>query len=208
MKNYSIKENQSKPFITNFNISEEVIDVFILGGKTLVIPNTKENLFKLREIMTKQALDARDSLGIKKRRKTEFAFLTVASVTGLVLVNTTSLGKEINPYISNASLAGITLLSGTGALINDSLIKDIRKLNLFVIHSKKLNEEISNNPYVYETINQRDKNLIEFWLEESSEPLTIEKMDKISYDSMKTIWENIRLFEELGLDYKVKELQK
>lgn len=201
MKNYSLKEKVDNPFVTNFIIKDDCIEVFIADGKNLIIPKTQENIIKLRNIMTKQVFNARELLPEKKRRRLGFTVLTIASVTGLVIVNNTNISNEISNYIMNAGLGGATLLSGVGIMVNNSFIKDINKLKLFVRYSKTLNEEIITNPYVYANIRQKDKALVESWIGQNEEPLVIENLDQISYESVKTMVNNITISDKLGINY-------
>lgn len=210
MKNYSIKERneiQVKTYVTDFEIIDEKdIIVHTADGRDVVIPYTKRNLMTLRNIMTEQAKQAQGLLKSKRRKRAGYTVLTIAGVAGIVLANTTDFGKEINPIIANGSLTGVTLLSGCGVIRNARFVTDIRKLGIFVKHSKKLNAAIASNPYMYANISDKDKARIDFWLEQyGSEPLVIENMDQISYDSVKKILDNIRLSQELGLDYSQEE---
>lgn len=205
MKNYSIKEknkNNKSTYIINFEfINETDIKIYIADGSDIIVPANRENIEKVRKIMKDQAKKATELLPNKKRKTVGFKALAVAGVVGMVLVNTTEFGREINPILSNASLGGVTLLSAAGSIKNSRLINDIRKLNLFVKNEAILNEAIVSNPYVYANVSDRETKKILGLLEQGEQPLTIEELDKISYSTLKTIWNNIRLGQQLELNY-------
>ena len=205
MKNYSIKEknkNNSSTYITDFQfINETDMKIYMADGSNIVVPISGYNVEKVRNIMKEQAKKAVELLPSKKRKSIGFRALTAAGVVGMVLVNTTDFGKEINPILSNASLGGVTLLSAAGSIKNSKLIDDIRKLNLFIRNEDVLNNSIANNPYVYANIPDKDIKKLLGLIETNEQPLTIEQLDQISYTTLKTIWNNIKLGQQLEMSY-------
>lgn len=206
MKNYSIKANSNAnaTYIIDFEyINDYDIQIYMGDGRDIIVPCTQSNLQKIRTTMKEQAKKASELLPSKKNKLKGYTALTVAGVVGIVIVNTTSFGKELGPILPNATLGGISLMTAVGAIKNNRLIEDIRKLNLFVKREKEINEAIINNSYVYANIDEKDlKKLSESLDDRSKQPIEIEDLNEISYKTLNTIWNNIVVSKQLGLSYE------
>lgn len=209
MKDYSIKGKEND-FITGFDIIDErIIDVTFADGRTTQMPYNVTNLNILRKTMLTQARKAQNLLQEMKQKNKTYKVMTVLGTTCLVL--SPNLSKCFNPevtVIGACALGGISLGSCYGVLKNSSLISDISKLNIFIKHKDSINEAISENPYMYSNVSsEKDFNKIRNWIEkDKSEPLVIENIDDISYKTLRTIWENVKLSKKFEFEYNTEDI--
>lgn len=195
--------------IRGFDIIEENMRVYFSDGRTTIVPYNKGNLEKIRNNMLERMVAVQEQLPKVYMRKVGLSALTLAGAAGIVLLNTTDIGKEFNTVFSNTVLGGITLLSGTGVVKDSKIIRNIRKAGIFVKHRAEINEAIVNNAYMYANISEKDKKRIQEWLQiYVREPIVVENLSDISYTTVKTIWDNIQLNKRMDFDYSEKGFQK
>ena len=169
----------------------------------------KNNLEKIRNNMLERMVAVQEKLPKVYMRKVGLSALTLAGAAGIVLLNTTDIGKEFNTVFSNTVLGGVTLLSGTGVVKDSKIIRNIRKAGIFVKHRAEINEAIVNNAYMYANVSEKDKKRIQEWLQiYVREPIVVENLSDISYTTVKTIWDNIQLNKRMDFDYSEKGFQK
>ncbi len=196
MVNYSnlYKDKTSRStFIKNFKVIGNDIKLYLGNGETTVIPANKNNLQMIREKMIEQGKEIQKLLPTIKKVNFACKVLTVTGVVGAI---------ALNPGIGALIAGGITLISGCGCITTKAVIKDIRKIGIFIKHRKTINREIMKNNYMLSNVNENDYAKIQSNIEQINRPISIENIDGLSYESIRIIWNNIKVSRKLDVDYK------
>jgi len=183
------------------------IDIVLDDGTSFPVPNTKSVLLHFRDVMLKQVKEQKELIETKKKAVLGCGIVTLAGVAGIVLVNTTQFGREIGTLTPSIIAGTISLGSGIGALVESKKLSRLQRNVTFACHRKEINDAICNNPYICLDICEKDKKLIEAWLEEyPGEPIVIENIDKLEPTTIHEIWKNITLYRQFNLDYRPDEI--
>lgn len=179
------------------------IDIVLDDGTSFPVPNTKPVLLHFRDIMLKQVKEQKELIETKKKSVNACTVIAIAGVAGVVLANTTQIGKEIGALTPSIISGTIALGSGIGAIVESKKLSRLQRNVTFACHRKEINESICNNPYIYLNVCKKDKSLIESWLDQyRGEPIVIENLDKLEPTTIHEIWRNINLYKQFGLQYK------
>jgi len=178
------------------------IDIVLNDGTSFPVPNTKKNLLHFRNIMVEQAKNQKNLIANKKRKDIAYKVIAVAGAAGFVLVNITEFGKEIGQLQASVVTGAIALGNGIGIMVNNTKLSRIQRNVTFACHKDSINSSVCKNPYIYKNISAKDKQLIEKWLQEYQDgPIVIENIDKLEPATIFTIWRNINLYKDFGIDY-------
>lgn len=206
------KVKESIPFVTDIEEIKDkdgnttMLGIILEGTKWVPVPNTLENLNKFREIMNGQGRKMQTLLSNKKRLANKCRIGTVigvAGIAGTLILNATEIGKEINPLIPGFLSGGFTLSCGIGEIVNSKAISYIQKVGIFIAHEKLINEYVATNPYVYCNVRKSEQSKIEQMKKENPDyPITIERLDELENKTIKTIWNNVKFYNQHGITYE------
>lgn len=189
--------------VRNQNGEVTHIDIILDDGTSLPVPNTKSSLLHFRDIMLKQAREQRELIKGKNIQVNAYRVMALVGAAGFVLVNTTQFGKEIGPLAPSIISGAISLGSGIGAIVENKKLSRIQRNVTFACHKDEINKVICENPYVYQDIADKDKKLIELWLETyRGEPIVIENLSMLNPQTIHQIWKNIKLYKHFNFEYK------
>lgn len=207
-----VSENTSSEFqqiiedivpVTNKDGEVTHIDIVLDDGTSFAVPNTKSTLLYFRNIMLEQTKEKKGTIKTKRRNVNAYKVMAIAGAAGFVLVNTTEFGQEIGRMAPSVLTGAVSLASGIGAMVNSKKLTRLQSNVTFACHSNEINDYVFENPYIYENISEKDKQLIEMWKDDCRyEPIVIENLDMLQPETISKIWRNINLYKQFGLQYK------
>lgn len=204
MKDYSLNLEDSKIFVLNYTVKDNQITVHFANGKNYVIPYTTANEVKLLKKMKTQVLQSDEFMNQQKKRLSISRIWIIFSV-GLLVPNVILLanGTSVVPIINGLSVILLTFDIGYRIYsIIDSKrnIKDINKNKMLLKNEEKLNEKITENHNILANTNEKIKAMAHS-TPESQPVFTLNSIDKIKYEELQQILENIDREEEFDFDY-------
>ncbi|MGM9876658.1 MAG: hypothetical protein ACI310_05470 [Bacilli bacterium] len=197
MKDYSLNDDERKNFVLNYDKTDESITVNFAGGNSYVIPNTESNENKLESKMIEQVLNCDDKESRLKKSNTISVLFTVAAIIlasiGLSIIN----GITIINKLIISIVAGIVLsipVFIVNVIVNNKLLKDIKKNKFFVEHQEVINRGLNNTNVLANSdvkVKQTD----------DSKTITINDIDyNYSFNDLKTIVDNANREEHFEFD--------
>lgn len=201
MKDYSLDSEDSKTFVLNYIVKDNQIIVHFADKKNYVIPYTIENEAKLLNKMKTQVLQSNQFIEQQEERFSKLRAITAMLFgTTLPLVSTFASGISI---ISGIVVVLSVLCIGCNICNMIDIkrnIKDINKNKLLLNNEERLNEKVKKNPNVLANSKGKVKKMVH------STPVdqpvfTLNSIDKIRYEELRQILENIDREEEFGFDY-------
>ena len=205
MKDYSLNLEDSKTFVLNYTVKDNQITVKFANGENYVIPYTTENEVKLLKRMKTQVLQSDEYMSNQQKIFSSSWEWAIWSVSMLAL-NGIALASDNSylPIIVNGMFAswfafdlGYRIYSMVDSKRN---IKDINKNRMLLNNEERLNEKVKVNHNVLAHTNKKTKEIVHS--APVNQPVfTLNSIDKIKYEELKKILENINREEELGLDY-------
>lgn len=202
MKNYYVNDKeQSKTFITNYEIKDNQIIVYLASGKNYSVPYTQDNEEKILVKMEKQTFVSNSfttdlKLNITFSRVLKIVFLCISAL--LFLITTC-----VPSFIPSAIGLSIGLLLPTSLNIKrkKDLLKDYEKQIFLLDNEKKLNDANEKDPNVLANVSKKTKEIISSVPSEKPK-FTLNTIHKMKYQDLKEIIENIQIIEALGYDYQ------
>ena len=183
------------------------IDIVLSNGTSFSVPNTKSALLHYRSIMLEQAKEQKSLIDPTSKSFKGCRIMFFAGVAGAVLVNTTQFGQDIGQATGSIISGVVTLAGGIGMLVKNKNLASIQRNVTFACHKDEINKAISQNPYIYINVCDKDKKLIEEWLTINyREPIVIENIYRLEPQTIHRIWENINLYKHFEFEYKVGEV--
>ena len=153
--------------------------------------------------MLEQTKEKKGTIKTKRRNVNAYKVMAIAGAAGFVLVNTTEFGQEIGRMAPSVLTGAVSLASGIGAMVNSKKLTRLQSNVTFACHSNEINDYVFENPYIYENISEKDKQVIEMWKDDCRyEPIVIENLDMLQPETISKIWRNINLYKQFGLQYK------
>lgn len=211
MKDYSLNYDDSKTFILNYKIEYNRIIVNLASGEEYIISYLSENEKKLLEKMKEQVLDS-DLFKSKQEKRFSLAW-KLAIWNGTMLVfNTVLLATRSSSLpIVNGICAGWfvfdTIYRVYSMVDSKKKIKDVNKNRMFLNNEELLNEKIKLNQNILSNTNTKIKELVAS-TPKDTQVFSLNTMDKIKYQELKTILENIKRDEQFGFEYSSAEEEK
>lgn len=204
MKDYSLDFEDSKTFVLNYEVKDNHITINLATGEKYVIPYTIENEIKLLKRMKTQVLQSNEFMSKQEKRfsRSWKRAIWSASMIALIVISLAS-GNSVVPVLSG--ICASWFVFDIGHIIYSMIdskrnIKDINKNKMLLNNEEKLNEKIKRNPNILVNTNEQTKEMV------SSTPIdqpvfTLNSIDKIKYEELKKILENIDREEEFDFDY-------
>lgn len=203
MKDYSLNLEDSKTFVLNYTVKDNQITVNLANGENYVIPYTAENEVKLLKRMKTQVLQSDEFMSKQEKRFSKSRKLAIWGVPMLAL----------NVIASASDISAVSIVSGMWAswfvfdigyriysmIDSKRNIKDINKNKMLLNNEERLNEKVKENHNVLAHTDEKTKKMVH------STPVdqpvfTLNSIDKIKYEELKQILENIDREEEFGFD--------
>lgn len=211
MKDYSLNYEDSKTFILNYKIEHNQIIVILASGENYVIPYSLENEKNLLERMKKQVLSSSE-FETKQKKRFSSAWKWAIWSGFMLAFNSIVLatGNSIFPVASGicAGLFGFDITCRVYSMIDSKgKIKDIYKNKMFLNNEELLNEKVKSNQNILSNTNTKTKELVASTPEDVP-VFSLNTMDKIKYQELKTILENIKRDEQFGFDYSSAQEEK
>ena len=211
MRDYSLDYESSKTFILNYNIENNQIIVNLASGEKYIIPFSVDNEKRLLERMKNQVKDSSD-YEYKQEKRFSSAWKW-AIWSGIMLV--------FNSIILATGISALPVVNGicAGWFVFDSSLriysmvdskrklKDIRKNRTFINNENTLSDNTKINQNVLSNVSTKTQELVTSTPEQK--PIfTLNSIDKIGYEDLKKILENIQREEEFGFDYSDSQDEK
>lgn len=199
MKDYSLNEEERKSFVLNYDkLSESSISVNFADGKIYFIPNTESNENKLEGKMIEQVSNCGGKIS-KLHRLNAINTLLIMTVITLISIGIFSINVNGVTIISKlfmtlfaSSIVNIPMF--TNIIINNNLLRDIKKNKFFVEHQEVINRGLNNN-------NVLANSDVKFKQTEDSKTITINDIDyNYSFNDLKTIVDNANKEEYFEFD--------
>ncbi len=210
MKNFAMRRKDSKTFILNYKVEDNQIRIHLASKEKYIIPYTLENEKNILGRMKQQVLNAE---AFENKQKKQFSDAIVNLILALFIVGISVYLLIVNP--KNIMIAWPIVAISLGGLLSffamvamkksKKKIKDIYKNRMFIAHEKKLNESIKNNQNILYHTSSRTKEVISSMLLKKQPAFTFNTVDKMRYQELKQILENIERAEQFGFEYKSEE---
>lgn len=204
MKNYSLNLEDSKTFVLNYTVKDNQITVNLANGENYVIPYTTENEVKLLKRMKTQVLQSDKFMSKQEKRFSESWKEAIGSVSMIALsVIFLATGTSMVPIISGICVGWFVLDSGYriySMVDSKRNIKDINKNKMLLNNEERLNEKVKENQNVLAHTDEKTRKIVHSTPVEQP-VFTLNSIDKIKYEELKQILENIDREEEFGFDY-------
>ena len=204
MKNYSLNYEDSKTFILNYKIEDNQIIVNLASGEEYVIPYSLENEKNLLNRMKEQVLNSVEFECEQKRRFSAAWKWTIFS-SAMLALNAVSLatGNSLTPIVS-IICSGWFVIDITYNIYrmidSKKKIEDVNKNRMFLKNKELLNERVKSNQNILSNTNTKTKELVAS-TPKDEQVFSLNTMDKIKYQELKTILENIKRDEQFGFEY-------
>lgn len=211
MKDYSLNYEDSKTFILNYKIEDNQIIVNLASGEEYIIPYSLENEKKLLEQMKEQVIDS-DVFKSKQEKRFSVAWKWAIWSGAMLVFNAVALatGSSSLPIV-NGICAGWFVFDTTyrvySMIDSKKKIKDVNKNRMFLNNEELLNEKVKSNQNILSNTNTKTKELVAS-TPEDAQVFSLNTMDKIKYQELKTILENIKRDEQFGFEYSSTEEEK
>ena len=198
MKDYSLNDDERKNFVLNYDKTDESINVNFAGGNSYVIPNTESNENKLESKMIEQVSNCDGKIS-KLHRSNAINALLILTVITLISVgifssniNGATIASKLIMTLFASSIVNIPMF--TNIIINNNLLRDIKKNKFFVEHQEVINRGL-NNTNVLANSDVKVKQT------EDSKTITINDIDyNYSFNDLKTIVDNANKEEYFEFD--------
>ena len=199
MKDYSLNKEERKSFVLNYDkLSESSISVNFADGKIYFIPNTESNENKLESKMIEQASNCDGKIS-KLHRSNAINALLILTVIILISVgifssniNGATIVSKLIMTLFASSIVNIPMF--TNIIINNNLLRDIKKNKFFVEHQEVINRGLNNTNVLANSdvkVKQTD----------DSKTITINDIDyNYSFNDLKTIVDNANKEEYFEFD--------
>lgn len=199
MKDYSLNEEERKSFVLNYDkLSESSISVNFADGKIYFIPNTESNENKLESKMIEQASNCDGKIS-KLHGSNAINTLLILTVITLISVgifssniNGATIVSKLIMTLFASSIVNIPMF--TNIIINNNLLRDIKKNKFFVEHQEVINRGLNNTNVLANSdvkVKQAD----------DSKTITINDIDyNYSFNDLKTIVDNANKEEYFEFD--------
>lgn len=196
MRDYTEDLYDAKHFILNYEIVEDTIKVHLANGENYEVPNTRENEERLLEQMEDQVDEACDFVGEQKNgiSKSQFSIVWQAMMLGLDVYLLVS-GLTTLPVLIGICASWFTLDIGYNIckiIYHKNNIKDYKKNRLFLENKKAINDYIRDSK---EQEISEEKNKVE----EEKPTHTINTIDKLKYEDVQKIVDDIERDKEFGI---------
>lgn len=208
MKDYSLDYENSRTFVLNYSVNNNQITVNLASGENYVIPYTIENEKKLLIRMKTQVLQSNDFMDEQEKRFSK-SWKWIIYSASMIAINVIVLasGSSIIPMVSKICAGWFVFDIGYriySMIDSKRNIKDVRKNKMLIENEEILNEKIKENPNVLANTTEKTKEIV------SSIPVgqpvfTLNNIDKIKYEELKQILENIEREKNFNFDYSTVE---
>ena len=188
MKDYTLNKEDKRTFILNYEIKDNKIIVNFASGKKYEVPYTEENEKIILTLMEEQVLNSKRNLGKFKNASKVFFAIPVISLCFFILGYDTSVAELSKYFFTCCYVCSITL-SLCGAFYYRGLAKDIQKNLLFL-----------NYEDLFKSKEKTDDDVL---TEEETvrETITLNDIDKMSYNEVKEMVDIASFNDEVGLDF-------
>jgi len=218
MKYYSEAKIPKNEYIKDYKIKGDTIICRLANGEKYILPNTEENVKRIEEIRTDQAIILSDNLSdgiVLSCRFTKFIVTLInGCIQGLVIFSLPLMwGGNYQPidYIKLLLLSLSSTCIGNFIYGNaQKTIDDYEKINIFLNDTETLNDEVKKDVNVLNGVSKKNKKEIE----SREEVFTFDLIDKMTLKELKTIKSNIERNHELRfpktfeVKNKIKEKKK
>lgn len=202
MMNYSLDLEESETFVLNYTVKDNKITVNLANDENydvLYTPKTEKMLLKKMKTQVLQSykfMNKQEEELLKIHKKVLYDIVIIALAIGLgLLLNISSPMIDID--IFNLPFV-VSLVAGSFVLFSDistmedikTKIEDVKKSMLFVINEERINNSIKANQKILSNTTSATKELVQSGSVDQS-AMTINSVDKIEYEELIQILENI-----------------
>ena len=203
MKDYSNGKDEN--FILNYEEKGDKIIINFASSlfKKLTIDNTEGNKNKIIDKMRKQILEQDES-----KMQNIFEKMDVFSIISAIITIVCLFPLAFSQTGIQVAIFGtITAFSATFAITNFIKYKkaeDFMKNKEYIRNEEEINKNIKENKYVLENTNKKVKNIV---LQSNEPKFDLNSIDKLSYNELKQLLENIKRLDEFEFEQVEKEKQ-
>ena len=207
MKDYSLDYESSKTFILNYNIENNQIIVNLASGEKYIIPFSIDNEKRLLERMKNQVKDSSD-YEYKQEKRFSSAWKWAIWSSLMLVFNSIILATGISALpVVNGICAFDSSLRIYSMVDSKRKLRDIKKNRTFINNENLLSDNTKINQNVLSNVSTKTQELVTSTPEQK--PIfTLNSIDKIGYEDLKKILENIQREEEFGFDYSESQDEK
>ena len=193
MKDYTLNKEDKRTFILNYEIKDNKIIVNFASGKKYEVPYTEENEKIILTLMEEQVNNSEKFERVSKKNLKFFKGWLIFSIANIIFDATILLtGSSTAPAVQ-VICGSWFILSGTletYALVDiKTKLKDLKKNKLFLNYEDlfKSKEKTDDDVLTEEEI--------------VSETITLNDIDKMSYNEVKEMVDIASFNDEVGLDF-------
>lgn len=204
MKDYTIfNNNEGKmTFILNYKVEEKEIKINFANGDKISIPYTEENEKKVIDKMTNQA-EMISNIDIDKIKTKKFYYYLSLCFPIYFIISSTYIG--LYQGISGELFGNIIALPCLIYICSKirywrEFHKDIKKVKKFLNSEENLNQNIRKNENMLYKVSNKTKGIVDSTPVEQP-VFTINTIEKMKYEDLKQILENIKRENEFVFDY-------
>lgn len=193
MKNYPVAEEESKDFVTEFEICNDKLIVVFGDGHNIILENNEENVRKFLNKLEHQA-----RISSKWEEQIKFQIKRIIKLLLYIFLGALIGAWSLASYGYSTTLMFLvmgfsTLVGGVKIKEKISIISDIKKNRTFLENKKKINEELIEHPTVAMNTTKKTQDVIN-----RQGALSINDMDLIPYVDIAKILDNIDEYNTLG----------
>lgn len=190
MKDYSIGKDEARTFILRYEIDGDNMIVYYARNKKDIIPYSAENERKVLGHMKAQVRSREDRFSKTKHNIKIYGVCFIVFIGGRFL-------------IPGSDLIAFLVSCGISSVINWPIYKkyqDYQKNRLFLEEEITLNSSVKTNPNVLSNT-KLDTKEFEVAMSSKNPVFDINTIDKVSYEDLKTMLENIKRSQDMEYVY-------
>lgn len=202
MLDYSLSKEESKKFIKYYQSTSGALIIHYGSGDTYTIPNNETNKERVEGKMKNQVLLSNEEAWYSKYQK---AINWACFDLCVLLLCMTLVVLECGFFFTVlAGLIGMdTVYHVFKTYKNRKTLMDIKKHREFLENEEELYEETQKNKYIFAETKKNKKILVQEL--RNNHVFTLNMIDKMSYDDLKKILNNIQRNKEMDLANAVEE---
>ncbi len=193
MKDYTLNKEDERTFILNYEVKDNKIIVNFASGKKYEVPYTEEDEKIILTLMKEQVNNTEKFEKAAKKKLKVMTRWIIYSIVNIVFVATILLTGSSTAPVVQVICGSLFILSGTlqtYALVDiKTKLKDLKKNQLFLDNEDFFKSKEKTNT---DALNKE---------ETVRETITLNDIDKMSYNEVKEMVDIARFNDDIGLDF-------
>ena len=193
MKDYTLNKEDERAFILNYEVKDNKIIVNFASGKKYEVPYTEEDEKIILTLMKEQVNNTEKFEKAAKKNLKLFKGWVIFSIANIVFVATILLTGSSTAPVVQVICGSLFILSGIlkSCVLVDikTKLKDLKKNQLFLDNEDFFKSKEKTNT---DALNKE---------ETVRETITLNDIDKMSYNEVKEMVDIARFNDDIGLDF-------